>query len=153
MQKLITVRHGHHQWGELSEEGKKQIADLVPRLKLILGDYNKSTVAVLSSTSLRTKQSGEIIAGEFGVTNQPLGVFLYDNYDMFGNVQLRDWIVEGVKSHEANIVIIVTHFEAPAAILNIFSQARFGKKVGCFQTANGFANLLNLETGEVILGI
>ena len=153
MKKLITVRHGAHERGALSDLGRTQIAALVPRIKSALGDCDGSTFAVLSSDELRAVQSGEIIAGAFGITNQLDDIFVCDHYDMFADKLLKDEIVRVIESCGADIVIIVTHFEAPSAIIDIFAEKHFNRRVERFETKHGQANLLNLETGEMVFRI
>lgn len=148
--KLITVRHGDYEGENLTPRGVTQIQNLVDRLTTILGNINGSRVAVLSSTEIRAIESAKIIAKQFGVKNvQQYEDLVNDEFEEETHVQTLE-IIEAIP---ANIVIVVTHFDAVPGIINVFRKKYFGDGIPRIENRTGTANLLNLRTGKFTLNV
>lgn len=151
LKKLITVRHGDYDdTGKLTARGLAQIHSLTDRLTTILGNINRSAVVVLSSTAIRAVESAEIIAKRLGVKNiQQHEDLINDEFEEETHVHALG-IIETVP---ANIIIVVTHFDAVPGIINAFRKEYFGAGIPRIENRKGTANLLNLKTGKVTLNV
>ncbi|KKS26493.1 MAG: Protein containing Phosphoglycerate mutase // Nucleotidyltransferase [Parcubacteria group bacterium GW2011_GWC2_42_6] len=148
MKKLITVRHGHYilygSWG-LSDIGRKQMEDLVEKLKSIVGE----SVFIITSTARRAKESAEVLSAAFSTT--------YEEHDVLWVESRRPpdgkKILELVNSRgdRADNLIVVTHME------NVSLPISFAKKTLGFSLNNhvflqkGEASVLDLETKSLFL--
>lgn len=105
MDKLIIIRHGDYDGVNLSDFGKRQMAELGNRLMpQINGD-----VLILSSTAPRARESAEILGKAFNVSIEDHEILWSDrsHYEDFPKV------LELVRSkkEEVDVLILVTHLE------------------------------------------
>lgn len=106
MQQLIVVRHGQPgPDGRLNDLGRAQIGALAEKLKPII---NEASVAVLSWTTDRARESAEILGTAFGVRFEAHEILWSENSrpeDLPGALAL-------VKSQrDKDVIILVTHYE------------------------------------------
>ncbi|MCX6792668.1 MAG: histidine phosphatase family protein [Candidatus Falkowbacteria bacterium] len=105
MNKIILFRHGEHEDDCLTNEGKKQIHELMQKLDIFIG--KSQDIKIFTSTFARTKMSAEIIA-------QGLKVEKITTINIIGEDDIdEDKIYDFIKSEEAQaeIVILATHVQ------------------------------------------
>lgn len=141
---VIAVRHGD--CDDLSKElcpfGIQQVSALVEAIRNLTTD---KTVGVVSSTVVRGWQSADIIARALGTSVERSGVLTSDNYND-GEELMKELLA---RRDGAEVIVAVTHYEAPSGIINAFRQKHFQKGFDCLKSWYGDGCLINLETGEV----
>lgn len=144
---VIAVRHGDDEAGGLSREGKAQVESLVKKLAELIPP--NSSVAVFNSTYGRARATAAIIGAAFKVGPQELKALGNDQYED-GPAMARLLCQE---ANGADVVIGVTHFEAPPGIADALSQELGLKKVHCFEPdyANGI--LVDRASKKVLLDL
>ncbi len=150
LKKVIAVRHGEYNRGtmDLNDEGRAQMHKLAEKLVQLVGKTKK--IALLTSSHLRAVQSAEIIGSRLEIGLIKCDSLRKDEYYHYGDEVTQE--LEN-QSHGSDILIVVTHFEAPSAILNAFSGKHFGREVECFEAEKGNGGMLCLKTGEVVLDL
>jgi len=145
LKQVIAVRHGEYGDGskELNAEGFEQIEKLAKQLKTIV--KHKHKVAILSSPLTRAKQSAEIIAKQFVGQVETCDELRSDGFG--DGAEQMEAILK--MRNGADVVIAVTHYEAPSGIINAFSQKLFGLEVSMRESEKGDGLMLCLKTGKV----
>ena len=143
---IIACRHGDYAANSLTKFGQQQASKLAESIKNGL-DSATSSALLLSSPTTRTVETAVIIGRTLGVQHQCVDLLERDYY-RWGEKQMLA-ILELAEDHE--IIIVITHYEAPAGIVDAFSQKHFGKKVvGEKEIRKGSGLCLCMESGEVL---
>ena len=141
---VIAVRHGEYdrQTKELDTLGIQQVSALA---KAVRNLTTGKTVEVVSSTTSRGQQSADIIARVLDARIERSGVLTSDQYD--DGAELMAELL--AKRNGAEVIVAVTHYEAPSGIVNAFRRKHFQAGFDCLESEYGDGCLINLETGEV----
>jgi len=143
---VIAVRHADYDIvGNLTLLGRSQAESLAVKLIDFLGPNVTVSPIIVSSTHLRAQETARIISDAFRTSFHINADFCTDEY-IYGH-RLKRAVM-----HHANgstIIIVVTHFEAPAGIISAFTTELFNRPFPrqIPEKDSGFA--LNLTTGEV----
>ncbi len=145
MKYLILVRHGKDKIeGDLSDEGKEQIARLTDSLKSIIPAG--SIVKVLTSRITRARQSAELIMGNLNLSELNEAPILSSNLNIHDPkimVRLRKFAAFVKKeSARVDVLILVTHFPQTELF-----PPYYGSKV---VKTSGFLSC-GAENGEAVL--
>lgn len=143
---VFAVRHGKQQAGgvNLSDLGKEQIHRLREILRRLVPTSYK--VLILSSPISRARESANIIGEMFGVEHQVCDELRGDDWED-GQKQV-DAIL--AVTDGADVVIAVTHYQAPSGIAHALASSRFERAVDPEVSDNGNGFMVSLETGDVV---
>jgi len=119
---VIAVRHGMDIGGPdneagLSGHGKLQMTVLTECLSKLISKEQK--ILILSSPILRAVESAQIIEAKFGVEHQVCDALCKDEWSD-GEEQMKAILA---LSEGADVVIVVSHYEAPSGIANAFVKS------------------------------
>lgn len=150
MKVVIAARHGQNDNGPLSRLGKEQSQELAAAILGKVGGGN--SIAVLHSKTRRATETAEIIGHTLDVTPRVCETLGYDSYH-HGDDMRRAVLALAA---EFEILIAVTHYEAPAGIIDAFANKRLGRAVASKLVdknqpviPNGTALCLDLGSGEL----
>lgn len=137
--KIILVRHGDYDGGELNPLGIHQIRGVAEEIRELFPQLDGAVV--FGSPLLRAKQSAEIIADEVGLPG----------------IQIKEWLasrriineldVFDVVHPDVEVLIAVSHLPEIEDVLE-----HFGEKFGVdawFDVDKGSAFLIDLEAKEI----
>ena len=150
LKQLIIVRHGDHEFGNLSELGKKQIQDTTEK---ILAHLVPGKILLFSSYELRAKQSAEIIKS---LINSSLGLDVtYETYVWLGpsDGYRKHAVLNHVNVHidESEVIIFVTHLECAEFFPTYFAKEVFNNDTIPIQPVKmGDAIIFDCENVKVI---
>lgn len=146
LRKVIAVRHGEYSGlgssESLNEDGKAQMALLTVK---IMGLVGNGRVEVLSSPEPRACQSAEIIAKELKCDYRVCQALIFDQHA--SGLEMMNKMLEVRGGSE--VIIAVTHFEAPSGIIEAFARKHFQKQFECREAQKGNGFMLCLETGTI----
>jgi phosphohistidine phosphatase SixA len=147
LQKLIVVRHGYYSGENLTSDGRRRVAGLA---EVLASQLNGHTVALLSSTAIRARETSEILVAS-------LGGIPFDEHRCFhsgGNYLEADQVTEALRlvdekgmTHE--VVILSTHMEFIDRFPTIWGRRRGFSINEQRDTPKGSARMINVQTGEV----
>lgn len=146
MKKVFAVRHGEYdECGSkgLTPYGQKQSHDLAEKIKKLISQGQ--SVQVLSSAYRRAKETATIIGESFGVAVEVLDQLGLDDYE-YGEGQ-RQAIMGAFKG--AEVIIVVTHYKAPAGIMNAFRLSRGDEQFPALEIDKGNGMMIDMTTGDV----
>ncbi|MDP3710141.1 MAG: phosphoglycerate mutase family protein [bacterium] len=139
---FVTVRHGDYGPGGLSHKGVSQITELAGLIMNRFGTSGKT--AVFTSPTVRAKQSAEIVSQFFEVTPTVIDDLANDHPVPAKAKDIIDFIIE--KAGDANLVIAVSHFYAPATlVLQMAKKFGFDLGIDSWETAKGKANVFDCK--------
>ena len=124
MQHLFVVRHGNYDnSGGLTHSGRGQISRVGEFLKpQVEGKQTK----LLTSTAIRASQSADIIGEILGVKPVAAGVLWSESDWQYQ----PDQALALVQEHDAEVIIVVTHYEYAEAFPDFVAQKLLGLKPG-----------------------
>ncbi len=152
VKKLILVRHGHYDYGDgnLTNKGFVQITGLAKKLFDVL---NGSSILMLSSTAPRAVQSAEIISKELGVPFESHDVLWSGSSGKVAGT-MRDFkqVLEMIIGHEhqADAVILVTHYEYVEDFPRFFGTKVFGHSLKSYVIPVGTSWLIDCEEKTMV---
>lgn len=123
MKQLILVRHGDYDAdghnGHLNDRGRKKIKILTKKLKKFI---KRCSVAILTSTADRARESADMLSSFFGVDHEQYDVLWSGSghpEDLEGALDLIRW---KVRMKNPDVLIVVTHFEYVEDIPSFFAK-------------------------------
>lgn len=143
--RVIVVRHGEYSdcTGKLNLEGVRQMQRLAGHLRKQV--QKRQTVEIFSSPTTRAKQSAEIIARQLGVSYSVCPALESGGFD--DGQLLMERLLKS--RNGGNILIAVTHCEAPSGIINAFAEKYFGVSVNRGESQKGDGYIICLKTGQI----
>jgi phosphohistidine phosphatase SixA len=140
MKKLIVVRHGDCLDGRLSDLGRKQITMLCGNLAPYV---NGGSVVVIASPALRALESAEIIGQAFNAKIEQQPKLCSDELT---SADMR-WLLELVraKQDEADVIILLTHFEYVGKFPGYFARKTAGFEVRSWEIEKGGAWVIDCK--------
>lgn len=147
LQKLVVVRHGYYGDSSLTPDGRRQVTGLA---EVLASQLNGSTIALLSSTATRAKETSEILATR-------LGGLQFDEHKCLhsGGMHLSDEQVEEAlrlvdeKGETHDVVILSTHLEFIDWFPTIWGKKRGLRIPEEDETPKGTARVIDVQTGRV----
>ncbi|MBA3732788.1 histidine phosphatase family protein [Patescibacteria group bacterium] len=147
LKKLIVVRHGKYAEKSLTAEGRRQVAELATALAIQL---HQSSIALLSSTATRAKETSVILAaGLGGITFEEHECLFSGGYNL-DSEQVEETfrlLEENGSTHD--VVILSTHMEFIDQFPTIWGKKHGFQIQKSYDTPKGTARLVNVETGKV----
>ena len=143
MKLVIAGRHGTYGSQSLTDHGRVEAATLGKEISSRVSGVG--SVALVSSPLVRATETAAIIGLALGIGHRECEILRRDLY-FYGNDQMEA-ILELVAGFD--VVVAVTHHEAPSGIINAFRQKHFGKKFQMREIQKGSGLVLCLDTGEI----
>ncbi len=148
LEKLIIVRHGdYHGDSGLTFGGQQQIVGLA---KVLADHVGSSTIALLSSTAPRAKETSEILASHFGGIQFDSHMCLYSGGRRLveENAEKALQLIDD-KGATHTVVILSTHLEFIDFFPTFWGRKRGFEIPESRETPKGTARVINVQTGEV----
>ena len=146
MKHLVVVRHGYYGDRSLTEEGRQQIEGL----GAILAERLKgSSIALLSSTATRAKETSEILARHFGGIAFEEHEFLHSGGSSFyGGQEHKALALVEERGQTHDVIVLSTHLE----FIDDFPPL-WGQKMGFSlphgnEISKGTARFIDATTGQ-----
>ena len=146
MRHLFVIRHGDHNWEDLSNRGRDQIEKIAEEIKAIVGEIHNGHY-LLSSTAPRAEQSAQIIAKAFGleVFDKDERLWTSRGDDLYQKeLEAIDGMIAPHKD-KYDIVTIVTHYEVVGSYPLHVVKTLFGKDESIRRPEKGEGVHLDIE--------
>jgi phosphohistidine phosphatase SixA len=118
MDVVIAVRHGEYSGSSLIEQGRMDIANLAKIIKQKIGEDTK--IHLFHSPETRAVESAEIIAETLGCDLVECEMLSMDTFS--AGRRMKENMVENVGDRACDVLIAVTHYDAPAGIIHYFRR-------------------------------
>ena len=149
MKKLIAVRHGEydHSHGSLVLRGEEQIKLLAVALS---SHIKGEKVRLFHSPFTRTAESAFILGRILNVEFEMCVALERDDFSDANHIADALQKQLGNSYDNVDILIVVTHFEAPAGLINHFmTEGHIDNFLSDWEISKGTALVLNIESNEV----
>jgi|GEM_PF-2947505 phosphohistidine phosphatase SixA len=146
LKKVIIVRHGDYErtTKELTSAGITQTRNLVERINRKINDLGK--IQLFTSNIRRSIHTGKVIASSLEVSDKKqLFELEWDKY--YSREKLYPIVAKRIED-DTETVIIVTHFEMPSGLADMFMKEGFGTSVEPSISANAGGFLCCMQSGE-----
>ncbi|MDP2655281.1 MAG: phosphoglycerate mutase family protein [bacterium] len=143
MKLMIACRHGHAIGNSLTGPGKQQSSKLAGYIKNKIN--GASNISLLASPLQRAVETAVIIGKTLGVRHQLCDKLKLIDFK-FGQIQMEAILDLAGNS---DVVVAVTHHEAPSGIINAFRQKHFDRGAIPEVIHNGSAICLCMEYGDI----
>lgn len=147
---LVAIRHAEYRGCEPNDAlipcGVEKVESLSEK---ILPLVNGSKVMIFTSWTGRTVQTSEIIKEKLGVPEVKVCDSLFGDDYSDGQDQMEN-VLELVGENDPDVIITVSHCDAPSGIVDAFAKKYLGKKVlGRWESMKGSAIVLDLSSGQI----
>jgi phosphohistidine phosphatase SixA len=147
---VVAIRHAEYVGCEpddsLAPRGIDKVKSLAEQISPLV---NGSKVMIFTSWAGRTVQTSEIIKEKLGVPEVTVCRSLYGDDYSDGQEQMDD-VLELVGEKDPDVIVAVSHCDAPSGIIDAFARKYLGKKVlGRWESMKGSAIVLDLSSGQI----
>lgn len=142
---VIALRHGCTDFSSdhIGSMGTWEMQKIVPVIQSRIGPGRR--IKILHSAKARCAESAKILSDALNAPMEAHNSFQDDQYrDAPLMVEMAEKMAD-----DADVVIIVTHFEAPAGIMNCISRSLGGKGYLCIEARNGQGFVIEIPSGVI----
>jgi len=140
---VIAARNGEDSGGLLTSNGREQSLKLAKAIESEVSGFEK--IVLLSSLERSAVETAQIIGDQLCIKSGPC-VELLARGRCSGEMQ-SEAILK--MAGDCDVVIAVTHFLAPLAIMDAFSSKFFEEELKCREIKKGEAISFSLKSGKV----
>ena len=143
--KLILALEGVGNIRGSAEKEMERALMLVRLIKERIKDV-EGVVQLFTSPARMTTRTAKVIGDELSIKFEPVDSLLFGDYET-GRVQLSK--ILRLMKDDCAVIIAISHNEAPAGILNAFSEKYLKRSIPCGEISTDSVLCLCADTGEL----